>query len=505
MKVIPPITLSDDAIISSNIIEDLPRGTSAVTYNKWSSSTAYSIGNQVCWTFTSTYGFNFSPSTGFSPNDWFASWSSFFTSTSTRYKKYPPGTYFGIFTAKQASTNMEPGKSQWTLGETTYPGNYHWTMNDVVPVYDAAVTFALGQTVGYINGSTGALYQSLVADNLAHTPSSSPTYWKQTTTDSYATWSSGTTYASGDLVVLVSGTIGSVYESLQNSNTNHAPATATTWWSYLGQAYKQYAAGTTYATGDVVCVLSQHHLYEALQGSTGKDPTDTANSAYWLDLGANNRWAMFDGSTTSRSSFGGEIDVTVKPGASFDSVALLNITATSVRIIATGYDETFDLTDSSFITDYRHYCFDPITYQADLIVNDIPVVADNSVRIIISNVSATASCGMVSIGLAETYGITLYGVTTGIMDFSRKEFNDFGDTVIVERPYSKRGKFRSVVPNTQIAAIQTRLAQLRATPVVYQGTDSYSNTWILGFFRDFSISLEHMEQSYLDIEIEGLT
>jgi hypothetical protein len=183
----------------------------------------------------------------------------------------------------------------------------------------------------------------------------------------------------------------------------------------------------------------------------------------------------------------------------------LNLTATQVQIIATGYNETFDLTNSSQITDYRHYCFDPISYQADLVVNDIPVVAGNSVQIIISNVSGTASCGMVSIGLAETYGNTLYGVTTGIMDFSRKEFDDFGNTVLIERPYSKRGSFKSVVANTQIAAIQTRLSQLRATPVVYQGTDDYSNTWILGFFRDFNISLEHMEQSYLTIEVEGLT
>lgn len=504
MRVIPPITLNDAALIASNILEDLPRGTSATTYALWSAASTYSIGNQVCWSFTSQYGFDFSPGSGYKSNDGSSSYSSLFGVRTNRTTKYPPGTYFGIFTARQASTNMQPAKSRWTAGQTTYPGIYHWTMNEVYPLYDAAVTFALGQTIGYVSG-TGALYQSLEAANLANTPSSSPTKWRQTTTDSYAAWSGATTYATGDLVVVVAGSIGSVYQSLQNSNLNNNPGTATTYWSFLGQAYKQWAGGTSYATGDVVSSMSQHHLYEALQSSTGKDPTDTANEAYWLDLGANNRWAMFDGSTSSQSSFGGVINVTVKPGSSFDSIALLNMTATQVQIIATGYNETFDLTDNSQITDYRHYCFDPISYQADLIVNDIPVVAGNSVQIIISNVSGTASCGMVSIGLAEEYGGTLYGATSGIMDFSRKEFDDFGNTFLVERPYSKRGSFKSVVPNTQIAAIQTRLAQLRATPVVYQGTDEYANTWILGFFRDFGISLDHMEQSYLTIEIEGLT
>ncbi|WP_214293869.1 hypothetical protein, partial [Escherichia coli] len=82
-----------------------------------------------------------------------------------------------------------------------------------------------------------------------------------------------------------------------------------------------------YVTGYIINVRSQHRNYEALQGSTGKDPTDPANAAYWLDLGPSARWAMFDTSSGSQSEYGGEIAVTVQPNGSFDSLALLVMTA----------------------------------------------------------------------------------------------------------------------------------------------------------------------------------
>jgi len=485
MRIIEPVTITADKLISSNIIEEAPRSASAVSYNKWSSSTSYSSSNQVCHEFTPER-----------PD-----------------ALYGQGPLFGLFTSLYSTNiNHQPAKYFPASGSGTIPGWWRWTLGTYAPKWVSTTTYGIGQVVGRISGATGALYTSLVANNVGNDPVSSPSQWRQTTTDSYESYAGGTTYADGDRVARFAGTLGSVFESLVGSNTGNTPESSPTQWEYKGQAYKLWASGTAYSTGDTVTDLRTHHNYEALQSTTGNDPTDAANIDYWLDLGPNNRWAMFDTVNSSQSSYGEEIDVTFAPGEACDSLALMNMVAATARIIVTSvtgggtvYDQTFDLADTGFITDWRHYFFDPVTYQADLIVNDLPQYVDAVVRVIISHPGDVAQCGACVVGLSNELGGTVYGASTGIIDFSRKVADDFGNYTLVERAYAKRARFKVFCLNTQIDSIQAQLARLRATPVIYQGTDDYAMTWIYGFFRDFSVDIEYPRHSYLNIEAEGLS
>src|SRR5690606_11719085 len=57
--------------------------------------------------------------------------------------------------------------------------------------------------------------------------------------------------------------------------------------------YAAWSAATAYAVGDKVTY--NHRNYEALVAHTGANPeTDTSDPPKWLDLGADNRWRMFD-------------------------------------------------------------------------------------------------------------------------------------------------------------------------------------------------------------------
>ena len=58
--------------------------------------------------------------------------------------------------------------------------------------------------------------------------------------------------------------------------------------------YSAWSSGTTYALGDKVILTSTHRVYESLQAAnTNHNPTEAA-STWWLDIGPTNRWAMFD-------------------------------------------------------------------------------------------------------------------------------------------------------------------------------------------------------------------
>ena len=101
-------------------------------------------------------------------------------------------------------------------------------------------------------------------------------------------------------------------------------------------------------------------------------------------------------------------------------------------------------------------------------------------------------------------GIEL-GASVGIQDYSRKEKNDFGDYVLVQRNYSKRARFSMAVLNDQIDALQDLLVDLRTTPCVWIGDDRYQSTMIYGFYKDFDIVIAYHLVSDCNIEIEGLT
>jgi hypothetical protein len=102
--------------------------------------------------------------------------------------------------------------------------------------------------------------------------------------------------------------------------------------------YAAYNSGATYAAGDTVSVnvTGIHKNYLSLQNAnTGHDPTLAANSSWWKDVGATNRWSMFDQSTGSQSSAADTFTQTFAPNAVAGTMALLNVAAANFRVIVT--------------------------------------------------------------------------------------------------------------------------------------------------------------------------
>lgn len=83
-------------------------------------------------------------------------------------------------------------------------------------------------------------------------------------------------------------------------------------------------------SGTHTLTVSSHKIYESLQaGNVGNTPR--LSPTYWLDVGNTNRWKMFDESLTSRTENQGSIEVSVTVSGRADSIAMLNLSATSVR------------------------------------------------------------------------------------------------------------------------------------------------------------------------------
>lgn len=280
--------------------------------------------------------------------------------------------------------------------------------------------------------------------------------------------------------------------------------------------YTAWSSGTTYNIGDRVRYVATnvHKVYESLRATNlNHDPTtDTSSPPYWIEVSPTNRWKMFDTSNTTQTANNDNIVVTLTPGKVCNSVVLLGLEATSVRVKMTDptdgvvYDETISLNNNGTINNWYNYFFNPIQRRTSITVTDLPAYGTAAIEITITNTGLTAKCAVCVIGTTQFIGEGIeLGASVGITDYSRKEKDDFGNYQLIQRSYSKRAKFSFPILNEQIDSVQDLLVSLRTTPCVWIGDDRYTSTIVYGFYKDFDIVIAYHIVSDCNLEIEGLT
>jgi hypothetical protein len=273
--------------------------------------------------------------------------------------------------------------------------------------------------------------------------------------------------------------------------------------------YAAWAAGTAYVAGDRVIRTSTHKVYERLlSGTTATAPeSDPVN---WLDIGFTNRWKVFDQSTGSQTTNAGSIVMTIVPGAVCNTVALLNLEASSVRVKVTDpiegvvYDITKYTALDNTIGNWDEYFFDYITRTDTLIFLGLPNYINASIEITITE-ATTAKVGVLAIGRAIELGGAQYGATMGITDYSKKEADDFGGYTLLQRAYSTRNSFKLMIPKEIVNQVKKLLTEVRATPVVWIGSEEYTGTINYGFYKDFNITIVYSTACECVIDIESMT
>jgi hypothetical protein len=266
-------------------------------------------------------------------------------------------------------------------------------------------------------------------------------------------------------------------------------------------------AGTTYGDGDRCILTSTHRIYESvLAANTNHNPA-TDDGTWWIDVGPTNRWAMFDDGVSTQTTAALTFTAVITPGVACDTIALINITgATEAEVVMTHdsvevFSATLDLLAP--VSDWEEYFFDPIEIRSEAIVYGLPLYANGEISATLTG-GGTVGLGVLAVGRAVDLGLAQYGVQVGIVDYSTKETDVFGNTVIVERPFKKRYDVNCVVENTRLDIIAKKLAALRAQPSVWAASDQYDALVAYGFFKDWQVEIAYFSHSHLSLNIEGL-
>lgn len=257
---------------------------------------------------------------------------------------------------------------------------------------------------------------------------------------------------------------------------------------------------------------STHKVYESLQaGNLNNVPRVAASSTWWLDRGSTNKWKRFDNSVTSQSrDF--QLYTSVQLDAPADTLALLNISASyalvSIVDAVSGdiYNETHSLISTSGIDDAWSWFFTPIEKLTSFLLTDLPVSNDAVLTVIMSEymIENPCLCGKFFVGLSLDAGGTQYGASIGFQDFSVKTQTAWGDYEVLERAWSAKASFVTMVLKDSVERFLNLLISLRATPALYIGADGRRETIVLGWPKDASIVIEYEHYSVLNTELEGL-
>jgi hypothetical protein len=253
-------------------------------------------------------------------------------------------------------------------------------------------------------------------------------------------------------------------------------------------------------------------LYKVLVSSTTDNPTVgvTLTPPSWQDIGAINRFKMFDQVVNTQTTRTSLIDVSVLPGTIINALAMFDLDGVTTTITMTDpvegvvFNETKSLQDNTIIIDWYSYFFESITTVSDVVFLGLPAYGGATTRIQVDAGASTAAIGEVVIGKQRNLGVTNFGTSVSILDYSRKETDEFGNTVVETRPFSKRADFDVTVETGSVAAVQKALADIRTTPTVFIGDEDRAETIVYGFYRGFNIVISTPSISDCSIEVEGL-
>ncbi|NHZ93550.1 hypothetical protein F2P45_31790 [Massilia sp. CCM 8733] len=270
-------------------------------------------------------------------------------------------------------------------------------------------------------------------------------------------------------------------------------------------------AATAYAAGAVVIRATTHMKYErVIAGTTAMLPeSDPLN---WIEAGPTLRWAMFDRKIGTATTAPTAITVVTRPG-SISGLGMLELVGRQVVVTVkdapggiTVYSRTVNL-DGTMITSVYEWFFLDFEQLSDFVLTDLPQhFAACELTVTITS-TTPVSVGVLQVGQAMTVGRAAMGATAGIIDYSKKEKDRFGNFDVVAGAFSKRGNLQVLTPATEFNKIFRSLAALRATPCIYIGADQvgFEPLIIYGFYKELSMVVAYAQHHLCNLEIEGLS
>lgn len=273
----------------------------------------------------------------------------------------------------------------------------------------------------------------------------------------------------------------------------------------------EWLIGTPYSIGSQVMVLETHKLYEALTENTGLYPPDnlTGDNPAWLDIGSTNAWKMFNQSYAARTENIGSIQVSFSLGRT-NSIGILNVEASSINVTmeidgVEVYNHDVDM-QLRVVTNFYEYIYTPLELKTEAVLTDLPTAGNTTLTVTLTGgPEQLVKCGLCIPGNAIKLGDSLWGLSGGTDNYSRKDVDIYGGFDVTTRNFSKTRTVDIFLPNERTGYIERLLQPYYTKAGLWIASEKYEFTHVYGFYRDFSIVLTDWAVANCSLTIEGLT
>lgn len=282
--------------------------------------------------------------------------------------------------------------------------------------------------------------------------------------------------------------------------------------------YPHWVIGTSYAINAYVIHTATHRVYRSAKSGNISNYPPTDSGLNWIEVGATNRWRVFDQKVSNLTTVVGSMQYQIKPTTEMISaVGLINVGGATITV------ETFDSSGvkifskvinrfgNSSIVDWYTFFTTDLTLEDvdDTIIDGVNGFSGTTVVITVAGVTGSdnVTLGQLVVGTSYELGVTLTGTTIGIIDYSTKERDQYGNAVIVERAFADTVEFQFMLPTDRARRVKSLLSGLRATPALYYVSADLVpyGAQVYGFFQGFDIPLSNDGTCFANLTIEGLT
>lgn len=271
-----------------------------------------------------------------------------------------------------------------------------------------------------------------------------------------------------------------------------------------------YNPATTYALDAQARLDSTGRIYTSIQAANTGNAPDTS-PLWWVDVAPANRLAMFDNRISTQTTAASPLMVVLQPGSLCTNLALLNLVGASVTVevlvsAVVVYTKTVNL-QAAVIADWLDYYFEPDEQITVALFDDLPLYAAPEIRITLTG-TGTVGVGHCIFGSRRDLGALQYGANAQLVDYSRKETDEFGETTFVQRDFADEFSGQLDVGNGQVNNVKRTLRKLRSTPTLFVGVSDprFAELFVaFGWVRSHRIAVQYPMHSLIDLEIGALT
>lgn len=284
----------------------------------------------------------------------------------------------------------------------------------------------------------------------------------------------------------------------------------------VAESEPQWSSGTTYALGQIVRGVTgvyAHRVFESVQaGNTNHNPASD-DGTWWIDVGPTNRWAMFDTLRNTGSTDASPITVTITPGRRIDSVGVVGLVADQVSldlqvdgVSVAGFPTSVNLSTRATASWYSYFV-GAFSFRGAHVFTNLPPYASGVITLTFSRSSGSVTVGGVIPGMSAHLGITLHDAENEGLNFSTIDRDEFGTAVLVQRRTLPKVNFVARTSKANVPNLVALRSTLNAVPALWYGIDNSDSGYfepmlIMGIYKRFTVTMDQPNDALVSGELE---